>query len=163
VLGVILPTTFGGILTGAVLAMARAAGETAPLLFASSIFNPAVSTDVTQALPNIPVLIFTYSEQPDQVPLVQKVEVVRRLVEKQRVRLLGEGAGEQRALALPAGERVDRVIAELEDARQRHRGAVCACHQPLDVLRTGAAGSALGSNCHVVRVLDGAGEAPSEI
>jgi len=66
VLGVILPTTLGGILTGAVLAMARAAGETAPLLFTSSIFNPAVSTDVTRALPNIPVLIFTYSEQPDK-------------------------------------------------------------------------------------------------
>lgn len=66
VLGVILPTTFGGILTGAVLAMARAAGETAPLLFTSSIFNPAVSTDVSHALPNIPVLIFTYSEQPDK-------------------------------------------------------------------------------------------------
>jgi phosphate transport system permease protein len=66
VLGVILPTTFGGIMTGAVLAVARAAGETAPLLFTCSIFNPAVSTDVTKALPNIPVLIFTYSEQPDQ-------------------------------------------------------------------------------------------------
>jgi phosphate transport system permease protein len=66
VLGVILPTSFGGILTGTVLAVARAAGETAPLLFTCSIFNPAVSTDVTHALPNIPVLIFTYSEQPDQ-------------------------------------------------------------------------------------------------
>jgi phosphate transport system permease protein len=66
VLGVILPTTFGGILTGAVLAVARAAGETAPLLFTSSIFSPTVSTDVTHALPNIPVLIFTYSEQPDK-------------------------------------------------------------------------------------------------
>jgi phosphate transport system permease protein len=66
VLGVVLPTTFGGILTGAVLGVARAAGETAPLLFTSSIFNPAVSTDVTHALPNIPVLIFTYSEQPDK-------------------------------------------------------------------------------------------------
>ena len=65
VVGVVLPTTFGGILTGAVLAIARAAGETAPLLFTSSIFNPALSTDVTKALPNIPVLIFTYSEQPD--------------------------------------------------------------------------------------------------
>jgi phosphate transport system permease protein len=65
VAGVILPTTFGGILTGTVLAVARAAGETAPLLFACSIFNPAVSTDITKALPNIPVLIFTYSEQPD--------------------------------------------------------------------------------------------------
>jgi phosphate transport system permease protein len=66
VIGVILPTTFGGIMTGAVLAVARAAGETAPLLFTCSIFNPAVSTDVTKALPNIPVLIFTYSEQPDK-------------------------------------------------------------------------------------------------
>ena len=65
VLGVILPTTLGGILTGAVIAIARAAGETAPLLFTCSIFNPAVSTDVRHALPNIPVLIFTYSEQPD--------------------------------------------------------------------------------------------------
>jgi phosphate transport system permease protein len=65
VIGVILPTTFGGIMTGAVLAVARAAGETAPLLFTCSIFSTAVSTDVTKALPNIPVLIFTYSEQPD--------------------------------------------------------------------------------------------------
>ena len=66
VTGVILPTTLGGILTGAVLAVARAAGETAPLLFTCSIFNTAVSTNVTQSLPNIPVLIFTYSEQPDK-------------------------------------------------------------------------------------------------
>ena len=66
VLGVILPTTLGGILTGAVLAVARAAGETAPLLFTCSIFNPAVSTDIRQSMPNIPVLIFTYSEQPDK-------------------------------------------------------------------------------------------------
>ena len=65
VVGVILPTTFGGIMTGAVLAIARAAGETAPLLFTCSIFSTAVSTDVRKALPNIPVLIFTYSEQPD--------------------------------------------------------------------------------------------------
>jgi phosphate transport system permease protein len=65
VLGIILPTSFGGILTGTVLAVARAAGETAPLLFTCSIFNPAISTDITGAIPNIPVLIFTYSEQPD--------------------------------------------------------------------------------------------------
>ncbi len=66
VIGIILPTSFGGILTGTVLAVARAAGETAPLLFTCSIFAPDVSTDVSKALPNIPVLIFTYSEQPDQ-------------------------------------------------------------------------------------------------
>ena len=65
VLGVILPSSIGGILTGTVLAIARAAGETAPLLFTTSIFANSVETDVTKALPNIPVLIFTYSEQAD--------------------------------------------------------------------------------------------------
>jgi phosphate transport system permease protein len=65
VLGVILPTAFGGIVTGTVLAVARAAGETAPLLFTTSIFSNAVSTDITHSMPNIPVLIFIYSEQPD--------------------------------------------------------------------------------------------------
>jgi phosphate transport system permease protein len=65
VLGVILPSSVGGILTGTVLAVARAAGETAPLLFTSSIFANSIQTDVTKALPNVPVLIFTYSEQAD--------------------------------------------------------------------------------------------------
>ena len=63
--GVILPTAFGGIVTGTVLAVARAAGETAPLLFTTSIFSSTVSTDVTHSMANIPVLIFIYSEQPD--------------------------------------------------------------------------------------------------
>jgi phosphate transport system permease protein len=65
VLGVILPTALGGIVTGTVLAVARAAGETAPLLFTSSIFSNAISTDISHSMPNIPVLIFIYSEQPD--------------------------------------------------------------------------------------------------
>ena len=65
VVGVILPSSVGGILTGTVLAVARAAGETAPLLFTTSIFANTVQTDVTKALPNIPVLIFQYSEQAD--------------------------------------------------------------------------------------------------
>ena len=65
VVGVILPSSVGGILTGTMLAVARAAGETAPLLFTSSIFATNVQTDVTKSLPNIPVLIFEYSEQAD--------------------------------------------------------------------------------------------------
>jgi phosphate transport system permease protein len=65
VIGIILPTAFSGIVTGGVLAVARAAGETAPLLFTTSIFSNAITTDVTHAMPNIPVLIFIYSEQPD--------------------------------------------------------------------------------------------------
>jgi phosphate transport system permease protein len=62
--GIVLPASLGGILTGTILAVARAAGETAPLLFTSSIFANQVSTDPTHALANIPVTIFTLSESP---------------------------------------------------------------------------------------------------
>jgi phosphate transport system permease protein len=65
VLGIVLPSSLGGILTGTVLALARAAGETAPLLFTCSIFATTVTADPRQALPNIPVTIFTLSESPD--------------------------------------------------------------------------------------------------
>jgi phosphate transport system permease protein len=65
VVGVILPTASGGILTGAVLAVARAAGETAPLILTCSIFANTVSANPSQALPNIPVYIFTASEAAD--------------------------------------------------------------------------------------------------
>jgi phosphate transport system permease protein len=64
-LGVVLPSALGGILTGTVLAIARAAGETAPLLFATSIFSTDISWNVRHALPNMPVQIFIWSESPD--------------------------------------------------------------------------------------------------
>jgi phosphate transport system permease protein len=62
--GVVLPTARGGILTATMLAVARAAGETAPLLFTCSIFanNVAVNPFSDQGLPNIPVYIFSASE-----------------------------------------------------------------------------------------------------
>jgi phosphate transport system permease protein len=66
VLTVILPTAVGGIVTATIVAVARAAGETAPLLFTTSIFvGTTVSTDPSQAMASIPMVIFTYSEQPD--------------------------------------------------------------------------------------------------
>ncbi len=66
VLGVILPSALSGILTGTVLAVARAAGETAPLIFTSSIFANGLELRIFgHALPNIPVSIFTLSEQAD--------------------------------------------------------------------------------------------------
>jgi phosphate transport system permease protein len=64
VLGVILPSALGGIVTSTVLAVARAAGETAPLIFACSVFDPTLfSFSPSEALPNIPVTIFTLSEE----------------------------------------------------------------------------------------------------
>ena len=65
VLGIVLPSALGGILTGTVLAVARAAGETAPLLFATSIYANVVQSDPSHALPNMPVQIFIWSESAD--------------------------------------------------------------------------------------------------
>jgi phosphate transport system permease protein len=66
VLFVIFPTVRGGILTGSTLAVARAAGETAPLLFTTSIYLNAVVTDPGQAMATLPFTIFVYSEAPSQ-------------------------------------------------------------------------------------------------
>ncbi len=64
VLGVILPSALGGIVTSTVLAVARAAGETAPLIFATSVFDPGLfSLNPLEALPNVPVQIFQLSEE----------------------------------------------------------------------------------------------------
>jgi phosphate transport system permease protein len=64
VFSIVLPTAIGGILTGVVIAVARVAGETAPLLFTSSITQNQVSFDVHNALATLPVRIFTLSESP---------------------------------------------------------------------------------------------------
>jgi phosphate transport system permease protein len=62
---IVLPAAIGGILTGVVIAVARVAGETAPLLFTTSIAANQISLDVHGALPTLPVLIFINSESPD--------------------------------------------------------------------------------------------------
>lgn len=64
-LAIVLPQTVGGIVTGAVLAIARAAGETAPLLFTSSLVGTKVAWDPHHALQSIPVAIFELSESPN--------------------------------------------------------------------------------------------------
>jgi phosphate transport system permease protein len=63
-LGIVLPQTIGGIVTGGVLAVARVAGETAPLLFTSSLVGNGTSWNPTHALQSIPVAIFELSESP---------------------------------------------------------------------------------------------------
>jgi phosphate transport system permease protein len=70
VLFVVLPTTMGGIMTGATLAVARMAGETAPILFASSLFFNQTSADPGTPLATVPFKIFDYSQQAD--PGLQK-------------------------------------------------------------------------------------------
>jgi phosphate transport system permease protein len=64
-LSIVLPQTIGGIVTGTVLAVARVAGETAPLLFTSSLAGNTVSWDPSKPLYTVPVKIFELSESPD--------------------------------------------------------------------------------------------------
>jgi phosphate transport system permease protein len=64
--GVLLPNAAGGILTATVLAVARAAGETAPLILLCSIAGQTADVNFFgKALPNIPVTIFDLSEDAD--------------------------------------------------------------------------------------------------
>ena len=65
VLRVVLPTAFGGILTGTTLAIARAAGETAPLLFTCVLAGTTVDWNPAHSVNSIPYTIFQYSEAPD--------------------------------------------------------------------------------------------------
>ena len=57
---VVLPAAAPGILTGVMLALARAAGETAPLLF-TSLGNQFFSTDILEPIASLPQLIFSNS------------------------------------------------------------------------------------------------------
>lgn len=52
-----------GVVTGVMLAIARIAGETAPLLF-TSLSNQFWSTDMMQPLANLPVTIFKFAMSP---------------------------------------------------------------------------------------------------
>ena len=60
---VIVPAALPGIITGVVLALARIAGETAPLLF-TSFNNRFFSASLTQPISSITVQVFTYAISP---------------------------------------------------------------------------------------------------
>jgi phosphate transport system permease protein len=75
VLKVLLPTATPGILTGVMLAIARAAGETAPLLFTALFsefwisrtwpaFLPKTVGDLMKPTPSLAVLIYNFSGSP---------------------------------------------------------------------------------------------------
>ncbi|MGE5179184.1 MAG: phosphate ABC transporter permease PstA [Bacteroidota bacterium] len=60
---VVLPAARSGIVTAAMLAVARAAGETAPLLF-TALGNRFWSVRVDQPIATLPVFIFDYARAP---------------------------------------------------------------------------------------------------
>jgi phosphate transport system permease protein len=63
VFSVVVPAALPGIITGVVLALARIAGETAPLLF-TSFNNRFFSTSLRQPVSTLTVQVFTYAISP---------------------------------------------------------------------------------------------------
>jgi phosphate transport system permease protein len=63
-MGVVVPSALGGIFTGTTLAIARAAGETAPLLFLSSLgIRSHADANPFHPLQSLTLTIFSYSDQ----------------------------------------------------------------------------------------------------
>ena len=60
---VVLPAALPGIITGILLALARVAGETAPLLF-TSLNNAYFSTDLRQPISTLTVQVYTFATSP---------------------------------------------------------------------------------------------------
>jgi phosphate transport system permease protein len=62
-LQIVLRTALGGIVTGVLVAVARIAGEAAPLLF-TALGNQFWSTDLSQPIAALPLQIFIYANSP---------------------------------------------------------------------------------------------------
>ena len=63
VFSVVLPSALPGIITGVVLALARIAGETAPLLF-TAFSNRFFTTKLNQPVATLTVMVYTYAISP---------------------------------------------------------------------------------------------------
>jgi phosphate transport system permease protein len=62
-LSIVLRTTLPGIVTGSLLAVARIAGETAPLLF-TALGSQYLSFNLNQPMASLPLTVFTYATGP---------------------------------------------------------------------------------------------------
>ena len=63
ILRVVLPTASAGVITGVVLSLARAGGETAPLLL-TALGNQFFNLDLLQPMAALPVQIYQYARSP---------------------------------------------------------------------------------------------------
>jgi phosphate transport system permease protein len=93
---VVLPTAATGLVTGALLAIARGAGETAPLLFTASLVN-GTNYDLSKPTNSLPLQIFSDVQQAQDrlqqrawgaaltlVALILLLTLVARLVARRR-------------------------------------------------------------------------------
>ena len=93
---IILPAAFKGIFTGILLSIARAAGETAPLLF-TALGNRFWSTQLDQPIASLTVFIYDYAKAPFDdwnrqawaaalvlIVLIMLINIIFRLVTRKR-------------------------------------------------------------------------------
>ena len=98
ILSIVLPTARAGVLTAAILALARSAGETAPLLL-TALGNDFFSTDLLRPIAALPLQIYRYAISPYDdwhtkawgaslvlVVVIGAVGLLLRVVARQRVR-----------------------------------------------------------------------------
>ena len=98
IMSIVLPTARAGILTAAILALARSAGETAPLLL-TALGNDFFSTDLFRPIAALPLQIYRYAVSPYDdwhtkawgaslvlVVVIGVVGLLLRVVARQRVR-----------------------------------------------------------------------------
>ncbi|HLZ93840.1 MAG TPA: phosphate ABC transporter permease PstA [Candidatus Dormibacteraeota bacterium] len=101
-LQLILPAAAPGVVTGALLSVARASGETAPLLF-TGFGNPFLRFDPTQPMAALPLIVYHFALLPypslqEQawgaalvlVILVLIINLVSRYVLRRQIRLAGQ-------------------------------------------------------------------------
>jgi phosphate transport system permease protein len=63
IVNIVLPSAKGGLMTASLLAIARAAGETAPLFF-TTLGNRFETTNINQPMNTLPLLIYRYAISP---------------------------------------------------------------------------------------------------
>lgn len=93
---IVLRTALPGIVTGSLLAVARIAGETAPLLF-TALGSQYLSTNIDQPMAALPLVVFTYATGPfDEwhqlawtaalvlIVVVLALSIISRIVTRQR-------------------------------------------------------------------------------
>ena len=100
---IILPAAFNGVLTGLMLAIARGAGEAAPMLF-TAFGNPFMSVSLNEPIATLPQTIFIYAISPYKdwqakawatalvlIVLVFSLNILSRVIVWWRTRQLGSG------------------------------------------------------------------------
>jgi phosphate transport system permease protein len=98
IVSIVLPTARAGVLTASILALARSAGETAPLLL-TALGNDFFSTDLLRPIAALPLQIYRYAISPYDdwhtkawgaslvlVVVIGAVGLLLRVVARQRVR-----------------------------------------------------------------------------